>query len=330
MCGRVLGAALLLVGCIIRSPEPVAEKKGIGQLLDDALGGAAKVADEVKKVDVLVQKSAKTALSQEEVADLAEAIVKGGGKTIEAFKEASLEEVINVVVRYDGLVKGMFNRFGAAFQSMPVKQQEALAAITDPKKNASEAVAIIKKHTNLASDKIFARQIELLGESLDEMAGAIADNHRLAEAVGAELRMEFKSNSRLLASGIEADDVAAELKIGMKDVFVPPELLRKSSENTFIIQEITGVDIWRETVHLELMLRRGDDGKPLYTKLTPEQIGKLGNPFDKKFTEPFLQLKNEVFFDGYIVNLYKKGKKVYSEEGDDQFVRELAEELGVM
>lgn len=201
------GLVLMLAGCIIRSPEPVMEKKGIGRLLDDAFKGTAKVADEVTKVDSLVAKAAKTKLTQDDVGVLMGAIVKGGSESIAKFKEipinkfAELEESIEIVgKRFDEFLE----------RGSPDKLQQIINLTSRGK--PQEAAVIIKKNTNIAKDKVFINHLHLLDKKLDEVAEAIADNHRLADSVGEALAQDTPFQMRF-AKAEGGGSIAARLRL---------------------------------------------------------------------------------------------------------------------
>lgn len=316
----------LLSGCIIRSEQPVAKEKGIGQLLDDIFSkgakGAANFAEEAKKVDALVKKSTQTALKEDEVKQLARSVVRGGSEAIAAFKQAPIMKLGTA----EELLTSLTNRIEAQLGLLTPKQLNQLEQL-----DSMDAVAFIKQHTNLADDKIVKKQVELLGKQIDEAAEAVADNHMLANAIGEEFHAALSGELlvSLMSKSISPDRIVSELKLSLGD-FSRNFGIRfdgSSGRDTpiKIIQEITGVDIWRETAHLELMLRRGDDGKAIYKKLSASEVKRLGNPFDKNFTPPLISFKENMFAkDGYLLRVYRKPTKG---GGDDKLLEELLERL---
>lgn len=66
--------------------------------------------------------------------------------------------------------------------------------------------------------------------------------------------------------------------------------------------------MWNEIAHIELMLRHADDGKPIYTKLTTNELDRMGIPFDRTFTEPIFRIDQGQ--DDYLFRLYKGPNKI--------------------
>ena len=310
MCGKVfgMGIALLLAGCIIRSHQPVTEKKSIGRLLDDAFRGTVKVADEVAKVDSLVTKAAKTKLAQDEVEILMVAIVKGGSESIAKFMEVAIRKLDEVGYS----VNDVFEEFSTRVYFYPVEIKEELINL---RKNGKplEAANLIKQG-NIAKDEGFLLQLQSLNKQLDEVAEAVADNHRLAASVGEALYNDtpFKMRFATAEGGFNSDDVAFELMIGEKnlDVELLPFNVNKDIYDIFrICDEIAGTNLWNKLAHIELMLKQADDGKPIYTKISKDNLQKMGIPFDKNFTEPTVRVVREGE-SSYLYKLYKGPNKV--------------------
>ena len=302
-----IGLVLVLAGCIVRSPEPVAQKKSLGKVLDDMFKGVADVAQEARKVDTLVKKASKTALKEDEVKQLAGAVVRGGSEAIEAFKSPLFKN--KRVASMTEISAAIYKRVEAYSNWLSPQQVKEFEQIADSE-NITAMADFVKKNTNLADDKIFRRQVELHGEHLDEFAEMVADNHRLAGAVGAALAddVTFKQLN------IDPNDIAAELRIGRKSA-LDYIMISDGGMWAQFIQEISGVDIWRESAHLELMLRRGGDGKPLYAKLSKSEVEKLGNPFDEDFTEPVVEgIHFNTLSDEYMIWLYKGPTATSDEE----------------
>ena len=293
------GLALLVTGCIIRSSEPVTEKKGIGKLLDDAFKGTAKVADEVTKVDNLAAKAARSKLTQNDVGTLMGAIVKGGSESIAKFKEIPVN-------KFDDLINNLefiTIKFDALLDTSPDQLEKMIKLMSAGK--TSEAVSLLKHNTNIAKDKNFLAQLRSLDSQLDVTAEAVADNHRLANSVGKALDNDtpFQMRFAKTEGGFNGSDVAAELKVGRKDmvggVYPNPDMVNFIK----VLDEIAGTDMWNEMAHIELMLRHADDGKPIYTTLTKTELQKMGVPFDQNFTEPTVKIHEGQ--TGYLFQLYK-------------------------
>ena len=311
----VIFLVLVLAGCIVRSPEPVAQEKSLGKVLDDLFKGVADVATEVKKVDSLVKKSAKTALKESEVEQLAGAVVRGGSESITTFKMSAM--VGEKLEKMSAILKGFGDRMVAELEKLSSQQMREFEQIikTD---GLTATSGFFKQNTKLADDKIIKRQIELQGEYFDEIAEDIADNHRLAGAVGRELADDVS----LKRINIKPEEIANELKIGGKDMAFTGlyDFTKASKVDTGLkyLQELTGADIWREFTHFELMLRRGNDGKPIYTKLKKSEVERIGNPFDKNFTPPVVRANYSNLTDSYIGRIYRGPTK----HSDDDFLRE--------
>ena len=275
------GLALLLAGCIIRSTQPVTEKKGIGQLLDDAFKGTAKVADEVGKVDSLVARSTRNKLSPEEMGVLMGAIVKGGSEAIAKFKEIPIHKFADMEESMEVIVK----RFDILLDKQPDQLQRILSLASSGK--PQEAAGVIKHITDITKDKVFLGELRKLDNLFDEVAESVADNHTLAKSIGAALDKDtpFQMRFAQAEGGFDGSDVAAELMVGQREIgHVDPDLVN------FVraLDEVAETDMWSEILHIELMLRHADDGKPIYTKITQVELEQMGVPFDKNFTEPLV------------------------------------------
>ena len=120
----------------------------------------------------------------------------------------------------------------------------------------------------------------------------VLTNHRLADAVTAELQ----ARGTLKKLGIEAEEVASELKVSSSEfdieetVFV--DYAKKSTDGYRLLQELSGVDIYYELHVLDLLLRRGPDGKFAYEALSAQEIKNLSKPpFYTRFTKPIFSGK---------------------------------------
>ena len=142
------------------------------------------------------------------------AVVKGGSESIAKFKGIPVN-------KYNELNKSMdiiSSKFGELLEISPDNLDKLLQLMSAGK--VKEAVAFLKRHTNITKDKNFLRQLQSLDEQLDEVAESVADNHRLANAVGNALDNDtiFKMRFAKAEGGFNGEDVAAELKIGYKDL----------------------------------------------------------------------------------------------------------------
>ena len=156
--------------------------------------------------------------------------------------------------------------------------------------------AFLKTNTDVVDDKILARLVKKQGALLDDMAGAVATNHMLADAIGGVIGKESLGLKLLPLDNTK--QLASELKVSSKDFHLEEILFPNASDPTAgykFVQELSGVDIGDEAAHLELLLRRGDDGKFAYQNLSAEEIKAIGNPFDKHFTKPILTTDPEWF-----------------------------------
>ena len=311
MCRQIfltgLATVILLSGCLVRQNQPVAQEKSLGRLLDEAFGkgarGAAKLTREADKVSKLIKKSTHTALREDEIRDLASAVMSSGSKGIDNFKTEGLNKVFDEFV---DKANQMGERLATRLDALsPQLRSEVNNMILS--KNFAGAAELLKKHSGIADDRAFKRLVKSYGESLDNFAEAVADNHRLADVVAAELASD--SSYGLKKLGISAEHMAAELKVGLKDfnldAIIAPAGTDPAQSYKFL-QEVSGVDVYHEAAHLELMLRRGEDGKHVYLTLSDEQIKKLGNPFDKDFTKPVISSNYDHMSGEYLLNIYKK------------------------
>lgn len=329
---RVLVCLVLLAGCLVRKAEPVAAQKSVGRVLDELFENKALDLDmenglwkrflevnvELNNVSNLLRKAWLNALTASEVEQLAGAVLRGGSKAISEFKMMTVSRIKDSLY----MEKEIIQRTYAAIMEMSIPQQKKyfeLHKIGD----AQGAAAHLKKHTNLANDKIYLRQAIELGEWLDEMAETVADNHRLADAVGQELA----GSDALKVSGISASDVVAELKVGTKEF----DMSVFSGEVNLVfkmIQDISDVDIWTEFAHLEIMLRRADDGMPVYTKLQKSEIEGLKNPYDKNFTSP---VENAGDSGKYLDKLFEKpaAKAIHNDKLLERILEEYPSPTGL-
>ena len=170
------------------------------------------------------------------------------------------------------------------------------------------AAAFLKRHTDIADDKIFARLVEQQGKNLDDFAEAVATNHRLADAVGVELASDSAYGLKRL--DISAEQIASELKVSSLDYRLGEIVFTTSTKDAAsgykFIQELSGVDVYDEAYALHLLLHRGRDGKFAYQILRAEEIKKLGNPFERKFTKPVLSGKyDKGWSSGYLRQFYE-------------------------
>ena len=288
---RVIGLVLvgLMVGCLVKKTDTFAEQKSIGRVLDelferkavalDAENGfwkrSLEVSVELNNVRNLLNKAWMNALTADEIKQLAGAVLRGGSRAIDDFKKSATERV-GELLRMEGIIK----KTTEAIKTMPTEQQKKYFDLYKSG-DASSAAMYLKKHTNLAYDKMYMRQVTSLSQWLDEVAEAVVDNHKLANAVGQELA----TSSILKSTAINTDDIVADLKIDAKYLGMP----NFSGDVSLIfkmIQDISGSDIWSELAYLQVLLRRTDSGKPIYTKLQKYEVNELVNPYEKEFTPP--------------------------------------------
>ena len=121
------------------------------------------------------------------------------------------------------------------------------------------AAAFLKRHTDIADDKIFARLVEQQGKNLDDFAEAVATNHRLADAVGVELASDSAYGLKRL--DISAEQIASELKVSSANFNLGEIVFTTSTKDTAsgykFIQELSDVDVYDEAYALHLLLHRG-------------------------------------------------------------------------
>lgn len=311
MCRQIfltgLAMTILFTGCLVRQDQPVAQEKSVGRILDEISGkgtrGAAKLTREADKVSKLIKKSTHTALREDEIRELADAVMSGGSKGINNFKTESISKVFD---EFADKSNRMGDRLTSKLDELS-SQHKIEINVMIASRNFAGAVEFLKKHSSIANDKVFKELVKSYGDSLDDFAEAVADNHRLADAVAAELASD--SSYGLKKLGISVEHMASELKVGLKDfnldALIAPSGTDPAQSYKFL-QELSGVDVYHEGAHLELMLRRGEDGKHVYLTLSDEQIKKLGNPFDKDFTKPVISTNYDQMSSEYLLNIYKK------------------------
>lgn len=284
-----LALALMFAGCKLHKEEPVAQQKNVGRILDEALKGKKLLQDvptHISKVRSGVKAAMSGRLSVGRFKDMVDSVLMGGSKAITEFKLAPLR---NVFDEYVAITQEMTHRLAGKMEALPpAVKNELNVSLARPDVNYTEAAAFLKKHTDIANDKIFARLVERLGHNLDEFAEAVATNHRLADAA----RAEFASaNYDFKGLPYSPEQIVSEMKISSKDFSLEKIVLNTATDNPTdgykYIQELSGVDVHDEAHVLDLLLRRGNDGKFAYESLSAAEIKKLGNPFDKKFIEPF-------------------------------------------
>ena len=281
-------AIVLLAGCLVRLDDQTthAEQKSIGVLLDDMFRGMVKVTDELEKISSLLNKVSAKPLTAAEVKQLGYAIIRGGSKAIDQFKLHTFNDMLALYKK----VVPTNKRLEAAINGMSSKEQKAFNKLVAAD-NIPAAATYLKENTHLGRDRIFSRHVKMHSIVLEDMAEVVADNHRLADAIAHTL----VNDSMFRELGIKADELAAELKLGAQDINLSSggtAFTEFISHKTKIVEEMTGIDLWHEHASLELMLRRADDGKPIYTKITDaEDISYLARAFDKEFTDPVIGLE---------------------------------------
>ena len=303
-----LTTAAMLSGCLVRKDEPVAQQKNIGRILDAAFQGKKGLQSlgyYASRVSDIVKRAHTGGLREDQLRELAAAVVSGGSKAINNFKKTGISKV--------------FDEFVATSAEMTQRVQKKIDALPPPVKSEletkfavggvdhTEAAAFLKQHTDIADDKIFARLVEQQGKNLDDFAEAAATNHRLADAVGVELASDSAYGLKRL--DISAEQMASELKVSTVDFHLGEIVFSTSkgaSSGYRFIQELSGVDVYNEAYALHLLLHHGGDGKFAYQTLSAEEIKKLGNPFDKRFTKPVLSGKyDKNWSSGYLRQFYE-------------------------
>lgn len=313
MCRQIflvgLAMTFLFTGCLLRKDQPVAEQKSFGRALDEAFQGKkgmASLKHYELKVSQLLDTGLKRGLREDEIRELADAVVSGGSKAINNFKKAVFVKIFD---EYADTSAEIAQRMADKLNALPPPiKSELNVNFAVPNPDYREIAAFLKTHTDIADDKTFARLVKKQGEHLDDFAEAVATNHRVADAVGAEIAND-SGNYGLKRLGLSAEQMTSELKISSDDFFLERILFTTPAKSDPIagykfVQELSGVDIGDEAAVLELLLRRGDDGKFAYQKLSAEEIKALGNPFDKLFTKRILITPKSLASD-YLQQFYK-------------------------
>jgi len=306
----VLATAFVFTGCLLRKDQPVAEQKSIGRVLDEAFKGKRALQNlghYTSRINRLVEGALIRGLREDQIRELVEAVVKTGSKGINNFKKAGFVKIFD---EYVDTSSKLAQRIADKVNALPPPiKSELNVNFAVPNPDYRELAAFLKTHTDIADDKIFARLVKEQGEHLDDFAEAVATNHRVADAVGAEIANN-SGNYGLKQLGISAEQITSELKVSSDDYFLKEIMFTTPDPDPLagykFLQELTGVDIGDEAAVLELLLRRGDDGKFAYQKLSPEEIKALGNPFDKHFTKPIINGKySEAWSSEHLQQFYK-------------------------
>ena len=295
-----LATAIMFTGCLLRTDQPVAEQKSIGRILDEigplnGIGGGwtGVHGRHAYRVNVLVLESHQ-GLGEASLRRLAKEVVLGGSKSIEMFKKAAISRVFGDFMEVTYEISSRITKKMGAFPPATIRELNEKLAMPNP--DYKWLAAFLKTNTDVVDDKILARLVKRQGALLDDMAGAVATNHMLADAIGGVIGKESLGLKLLPLDNTK--QLASELKVSSKDFHLEEILFPNASDPTAgykFVQELSGVDIGDEAAHLELMLRRGDDGKFAYQNLSAEEIKALGNPFDKHFTKPILTTDPEWF-----------------------------------
>ena len=256
-----LVTAILFSGCLLRKDQPVAQEKSIGRILDEVFGqgtrSATKLAEEAKKVSKLVKKAQRTNLREDELRDLIDAVVSGGSKGINSFKTTGISKILADFKKRSADVQ---NRLHSKIDALPepVKNEFRL-------KDTAEKVAFLKKNTDIAKDRTFKRLVKSQAKLLDDFVEAVATNHRLADAVGAEIA-KTPGNYGLTRLGISAEQISAELKVSSNDFFafhlhfdISPK--GDVAEGYKLYQELAGIDVYDKASALDKLLRSSAAGK---------------------------------------------------------------------
>lgn len=308
----LLAAVSLLAGCLLRSAKtaPVTEQQSVGRGLDGLFRGTTEIAGDVGKIKHLAKKSAVTALKKDEIKQLARSVVRGGSEAIAEFKSAAVGRIDELIA---GVVETTARRTRAAVATMANAQRTDYAYLLATNDFAG-AAAYLKKHTNLARDRILKRQIELYNRHLDEVAEIIADNHVVANNIGQLLA----NDAAVKKLGIEVDALVSQLKIGKKDTKLAT-ITDAVLADFRVTQQLTGIDLWDKLAHLELMLRRTDNGKPIYTEI--RNMRQLRWPFNKTFTMPVGDIDKN---SNYLKHIY--GENLEKQVSDGKLLEQMLRE----
>jgi len=310
MCRQIfmtgLAMTFLFMGCLLRKDQPVAEQKSIGRILDELAQGKKfgfeGAATHAKRVEYRVGQALDRGLREDHFRMLTKDIVMGGSEAIKEFKKASIRKIFDEFAKTSDEIS---ERMVRIIDELPKEARYEIEALALSKVEHSvssvEAVALnLKLHANIADDKIFVRLVNKQKKNLDEFAEAVATNHRLADAVGAEIANDA-SNYGLKKLGVSAEQISSELKLSSTDfdldkivfsydrwgnVRIIPIGLDSTTEGYKFLQMLSGVNIDEEAKALDLLLRRrgGDDYD--YKILGDEKIKEMGIPFEKYFTRP--------------------------------------------
>jgi len=314
MCRQVfligLAMAIMFTGCLLRKDQPVAEQKSIGRVLDEAFKGRKGLQSQEAYISAVrpnLQRGLTEGFDRNKLDSLGTVIIRGGSQGIVAFKTALISKIFDeFAVTSDMIAKRITSYYDLLSPSV---RTEVDVKLFGADLNYLEAVALLKKHTGIADDKVFARLVKKQGEHLDELAEGVATNHRVADALGAEIASR-PDHFALKMSGVSVEEFTSELKVSSDDFFLKEIMFNTPDKSNPLagykfVQELSGVDIGDEAAVLELLLRRGDDGKFAYQKLSAEEIKALGNPFDKHFTKPILADDPKLAADDYLLQLFK-------------------------
>jgi len=285
-----LAMTIVFTGCLLRKDQPVAEQKNLGRILDMAVKGKGVrgIADYAGIVRNLIEQALSKGLREDQLRVLADAVVNGGSEGIKQFKFTSLRKTLNEFIKINLEIN---QKLASKIDELPPPlKSEALRLDAMDNTDPVLFAALLKKNTGIADDKIFKRLVNTQGELLDDLAEGILTNHRLADAVGAELASD--SSYGLKQLGLSTEQISSELKLSSTDTGLQTVLFTTNKSDPLvgykIFQELSGVDVHDEAAVLKWLLQRGKDGKHVYLNFSPEDLKQLGEPFDKVFTKPII------------------------------------------
>ena len=301
MCRQViltgLAAAVLLSGCILRKEEPVAQQKSVGDALDKALRGKHgldSLVEKANKVSELIEGVGLTrGLREDQFIELVETLVVAGSRGIINFKKKNISKIFYA---FSETCHDISRRLATKTDAWSQLRKAAFNWI--PGEDIEEVAAFLKKHTDIADDKIFVRLVERLDKLFDDVAEAVVANHLVADAIGVELASDSKHYG-LKSLGISPQQMVSELKASSADFRIDDlvfAIATKTPTDGFnLIRELMGVDVWSDYVYMEVLvlrqlLTRGEDGEFAY-KLDYGKNVIMNRPFDKKFTKPIISGK---------------------------------------
>ena len=282
-----LAVAVLLAGCApARRDEPVSQDKSvralksIGRLLRESaqkLRGVEGIPFYKKKITRSLDYLRGGQLGENQFSALVDSIEHGGEEAIRHFK---LHPISSLFGRFTDNSEGMIKILQNKINGLSLSQKEELDRLSMIDQSA--AARFLKRHTDIADDKKFAELVRLQGLNLNRLNDAVIANHRLADAVAAELDVR----GVLRRVDISKEALSSDLKLNSTNFALRETVFstKNEADSYKFLQELSGVDVYKKGKVLHTLLTLGPDGKHLYRHLSPAEIKEIGPPLGEVLT----------------------------------------------